>query len=252
MQPILIDIGGLSIYAYGFFLATAYLLGMAWAMREAGQRGLDQGLILEFGLYVLLGGLIGSRVLHVILNPETITGGFWGFLRFWDGGLVFLGGVLAGGGILVWYLLRKNQEILTWLDALAPGVALGVMVGWVGCFFAGCGFGKPSDLPWAVTFTHPDSMGPLFVSLHPTQIYHVLAALLVFAALLVLKRRLRAPGQLTGVFFVLYSVFRIGIDFFRDDHQALVALLSTAQAICLILLAAGLWLLLGKSTDQRV
>jgi len=246
MQPILIEIGGVSIFAFGFFIATAYLLGMAWTMREAGKKGLDSGLVLEFGLYVLLAGLMGARVLHVLVHPGNITAEPWSIFRFWDGGLEFLGGALLGSAVLIVYLLRKKQDVLAWLDALAPGVALGLILGWTGCFFAGCGFGSPTDLPWGVTYTHPGSLAPLFVQVHPIQIYYALGSLAIFTVLVLFKNRPNMTGQLAVLFLILYAVLNTGIDFFRDGHQELVWLFSFNQIIYLVFFFTGMGLFLGR------
>ncbi|WP_291321462.1 prolipoprotein diacylglyceryl transferase family protein [Desulfonatronospira sp.] len=244
MKPILIEIGGLSIYAFGFFMATAYLLGMAWTMREAGRKGLDRGLVLEFGFYVLLAGLAGSRLFYFLLYPRDFEGSFTRLLHFWDGGLVLIGGGIAGAAALLLYLTLKKQDISAWLDAVAPGTALGLIVGWVGCLFAGCGYGRPGDVPWAVTFTHPDSLGPLFVSLHPAQVYHALAALMIFILLLAVQGVFKSKGQLAGLFLILYAVTTIAVDFFRYDYQSIIWVFSPVQAVCLVLLCVGSSLLL--------
>ncbi len=247
MQPILTEIGGVSIYAFGFFMAASYLLGMAWTIREAGQRGLNSSLVLEFGFYVLLGGLIGARLFYFLLHPQNIPGDLQGLIRFWDGGLVFLGGALAGVFILVFYLKIKRQDILAWLDSAAPGVALGLVLGWAGCFVAGCAFGSPTNVPWGVTFTHPDSMASLYVQVHPTQIYYSLAALTVFILLMAYKNMLTAKGSLAGLFIILYAFFNFGIDYFRDDHQALLGFLGFTQLVSLTLALVGLALMFGRS-----
>ncbi len=247
MQPILTEIGGISIYAFGFFMAASYLLGMAWTIREAGRKDLDSSLVLEFGFYVLLGGLIGARLFFLLLNPESIPGGLQGLIRFWDGGLVFIGGALSGVLILIFFLKIKKQDILVWLDSAAPGIALGLVLGWAGCFVAGCAFGSPTNVPWAVTFTHPDSMAPLYVQVHPTQIYYSLAALTVFILLTAIKNMLTAKGSLAGLFIILYAFFNFGIDFFRADHQALLGYLSFSQLVFVMLAPAGLALMLGRS-----
>ncbi|EFI34636.1 prolipoprotein diacylglyceryl transferase [Desulfonatronospira thiodismutans ASO3-1] len=246
MKPILIDIGGLSIYAFGVFMAAAYLLAMAWGMREAGRKGLDRGMVLEFGFYVLIAGLAGSRLFYFLLYPGEFEGSLIRVLTFWDGGLVLIGGGITGAVALMFYLSLKKQDIRAWLDALAPATALGLVVGWMGCMFAGCGYGRPSQVPWAVTYTHPDSLGPLFVSLHPAQLYHALASLVIFIVLLGLRGRLKSKGQVAGLFLMLYAVSTMAVDFFRYEYEAMLWIFSPVQAVSMVLLVVGLALFVHK------
>lgn len=246
MKPILIEIGGLSIYAFGFFMAAAYLLAMAWGMREAGHKGLDSGLVLEFGFYVLIAGLVGSRLFYFLLYPGEFEGSLIRVLTFWDGGLVLIGGGISGAAALLFYLTLRKQDIRAWLDALAPAVALGLIVGWMGCMFAGCGYGRPSEVPWSVTFTHPDSLGPLFVSLHPAQLYHALAALVVFIVLLALRGRLKFKGQVAGLFLMLYAGSTIAVDFYRYDYEAMLWIFSPVQTMSMVWLVVGVALFMHR------
>ena len=248
MKPILIEIGGLSIYAFGVFMAAAYLLAMAWGMREAGRKGLDGGLVLEFGFYVLIAGLAGSRLFYLLLHPAELEGSLMRALTFWDGGLVLIGGGITGAVALLVYLSLKKQDVRSWLDALAPAAALGLVVGWMGCMFAGCGCGRPSEVPWAVTYTHPDSLGPLFVSLHPAQLYHALAALVIFILLLALRGRLNFKGQVAGLFLMLYAVSTMAVDFFRYQYEAMLWVFSPVQAVSMVLLVVGVALFMHKKT----
>ena len=157
---------------------------------------------------------------------------------FWKGGLVFLGGAIVATFLGYLFLRKKSQPIWPWLDALAPGLALGQAIGRLGCVSAGCCYGKPCDLPWAITFSDVNSLAPLHTSLHPTQAYHSLAGLLSFIILLIFKKRITTPGKLMGTFLVLYSTFRFGIEFFRGDYRGDLGILSVTQ-----ILAAGIFVL---------
>ncbi len=240
MHPILIEIGPITLYSYGFFIAAAFLLGMAWTMREARLQGLDSRLVLDIGFYVLLGGFLGARLSFVTLNPDLFLSDPLAVFKLWQGGMIFMGGAILAAVFMMIYLTLQNQKILPWLDAAAPGVALGLFVGWLGCLAAGCGYGKPADLWWAVTYTHPDTIGPLFAPLHPTQAYHALAALACFIVILLIKNNLRVPGRLAGVFLIMYSLLRILVDFFRDDLTADLVFLSVNQALGLAMVVVGL------------
>ena len=240
MHPILIDLGPLSIYSFGFFIVASFLLGMGWTMREARLKGLDSRLVLDIGFYVLLGGLLGARLSYATLNPEPFLADPLAIFKLWQGGMIFMGGVLVAGAFMLIYLKIQSQKILPWLDAAAPGTALGLATGWLGCLAAGCGYGRPSGLPWAVTYTHPEAMGPLFTALHPTQVYHALAALTCFLVIILVKERLRSPGRLAGLFLIMYSLSRTLIDFYREDLNADLVFLSLNQALGLAMVAVGL------------
>lgn len=242
MHPVLIEFGHNALYSYGFFISAAFILGMAWTMHEAALKGLDNRLVLGLGFYVLLGGMLGVRLTYVAINSHAFVDNPLDVITLWNGGMVFMGGALVAALFMFLFLLTKKQNILQWFDAAAPGVALGIFLGWLGCLAAGCGYGKPSDLPWSITFTHPHAIGPLFVSMHPTQVYQALAALVSFIILVLLRDRFSKHGQLAGLFIIIYSPARVMIDFFRGDIEAALFFLSVNQALGLAVAAAGLFL----------
>lgn len=247
MLPVLIKIGPLTIYTYGFFIASAFLAALAWAMREARQRGLDPRLVPDMGFWIILGAIVGSRLLYVLITPRHFIEHPLEILMFWKGGLVFLGGAVLGS-LLAYRFMRKNRmPALVWLDVFAPGLGLGQAIGRLGCLAAGCCYGKFSLAPWAVTFTDPDCLAsPLNMPLHPTQLYHSLAGLISFAVLLAAKRKLTTPGRLMGLYLVMYSVFRFSIEFFRGDYRGYAGFFSVTQLLAIAFLLVGAALLTRK------
>jgi phosphatidylglycerol:prolipoprotein diacylglycerol transferase len=239
MHPILIQIGPVTIYSYGFFIAAAILLALAVGIRQAGKKGLDAQLGPDLGFYLILSAIVGSRVLYVLLKPEHFLTHPLQIVMFWKGGLVFIGGAIAAVATGVFYLRRKNQPFWRWADAFAPGIALGQGVGRIGCLMAGCCYGKETQVPWAITFTNPLSLAPLHIPLHPTQIYHSLAGFFTFFLLLASGRRLKGSGQLFGLFLTAYGVLRFFIEFYRGDFRGHLGLFSTTQWMALAALAAG-------------
>jgi phosphatidylglycerol:prolipoprotein diacylglycerol transferase len=127
------------------------------------------------------------------------------------------------------------------LDILALGLPLGQSVGRLGCFMAGCCYGKPTDLPWGVTFTHPETLGPLGVKVHPTQLYESFLALGVFAVLYRLRARKQYDGQLVVTYFLLAGLVRFAVEFFRGDPRgpALLAGMPSTQALALLMASVG-------------
>lgn len=247
MQPILFELGPIAIHAYGVFMTSAFLAGMGWAVREARQRELDHTRVPIISLLVLAGAIVGARSLYVLIDFSYFANNPLEIFAFWHGGLVFSGGLLVGALFGFWQL-RNEKDKLSWLDSFAPGVALGQSIGRIGCLMAGCCYGAKTLVPWAVTFTDPGSLAPLFRYLHPTQLYHSLAGLLTFGILLLAKRKLKTPGKVTGLFLILFSCFRIIIEFFRADYRGDLGVFSVTQAIAIALLLPGLFLLFRNRT----
>jgi phosphatidylglycerol:prolipoprotein diacylglycerol transferase len=135
-------------------------------------------------------------------------------------------------------------------DAFAPGIALGHAIGRLGCFSAGCCWGRRTGVPWAVTFTNSDANRmfgtPLGVPLHPTQLYECFAELCVFAFLLWRFRKAHRPGDIIGLYLIVSSILRFGIEFYRFHEQALVGGLSLTQWISLALIVAGALVLVAR------
>ncbi|MFO7818504.1 MAG: prolipoprotein diacylglyceryl transferase [Thermodesulfobacteriota bacterium] len=238
MHPILLDLGPITIHSYGFFIALAFLAGMLWTMREAREKNLPAAYVADLSFYIILGSILGARLLYILINPVYYLNHPLEALMFWKGGLVFLGGAIVATILGYFFLKRKKQPIWPWLDALAPGLALGQAVGRIGCVAAGCCYGQACQLPWSITFTDPNSLAPLHVALHPTQIYHSMAGLISFLILLMLKKHIQVPGKLMASFLVLYSSFRFGIEIFRGDYRGVFGPFSITQ-----ILAAGIFLL---------
>ncbi|TIH12174.1 prolipoprotein diacylglyceryl transferase [Marinifilum sp. JC120] len=243
MNPILFSIGSINIYAYSVYLTAGCLLGIGWAMRAARLWELDYKLAPVTGLITVISGVIGARAVYVALYPQEFIGNLFKIFYIWQGGLVFSGAIIFGSLAGLLYLRSKQQPIMDWLDCFAPGLALGQAVGRLGCFFAGCCYGKPTDLPWAVTFKNTASLAPLFQPLHPTQLYHSLAGLITFLILLVAGNYIHTEGRITGLFLVLFSMFRFIIEFFRADYRGELGPLSMTQFITLVFFAIGIYLL---------
>jgi len=246
MHPILLNIGPITIYSYGFFVASAVLLALWIAYREAKQRGLEYNLVPDLGFYLILGAILGARLFYIILNIQEFTSNPISIIQFWKGGLVFFGGAIVSIAVGWGYLRWKQQPFWAWTDAFAPGIAAGQALGRVGCLMAGCCYGKPSQVPWAITFKNPDSLAPLHIPLHPTQIYHSLAGLITFIALLILKPHLKKNGQLFSFFLIFYGGLRLTIEFFRGDFRDYFGLLSITQWGAIGMALFGLTILFYK------
>jgi len=262
MYPEIIHIGSFPINTYGVFLAIAFLCGILVTVKLAERDGLPRQKIYDLSLWMLLAGLIGSKILMLLTEPEYRENPMLLVsLDFLRSGGVWYGGLL--GGVLVGYLLMKRYQLPWWktADAFAPGLAVGNFFGRQGCFAAGCCWGKPTTLPWGVKFSdlgHQITGVPTDTYLHPTQLYESFAMLLVFFFLFWLHKRKRFNGQVILAYALLYSVIRFAIEFVRDDPRGdilgLTTLtgLSTSQMISLVIGIVALVLLISRNRKTRI
>lgn len=219
MYPILLNLGKITIYTYGFFLAMGFLAGIFLAKHEAKRVGEDPDKILDLAFYILVAAIVGSRIFYVATNPKIYLAAPLEILKIWNGGLVFYGGFIAALATALIYMRLKDMAIWKTTDIMAPSLALGQSLGRLGCFFAGCCYGKACDLPWAVTFTHPDSLAPTGIPIHPTQLYSSLTNFLIFILLFFFRKKKSFDGQLFWVYVFLYGITRSIIEFFRNDFR---------------------------------
>jgi phosphatidylglycerol:prolipoprotein diacylglycerol transferase len=253
MYPRLLELGPLTVYTYGVLLAAAYLFGLKLAMVRAKSRNLDQTRILDLGIYIIISALVGAKLLLLVTDFRTFTDNPRELLSLARSGGVFYGGLILAVSVALWYIRRIGLPLWTTCDVFAPGIALGHVVGRLGCLFAGCCYGKPTSVPWAITFTDPfaaTNVGtPLNVPLHPTQLYEAGAEALILLLLLGTERRGRPyPGRTFWLYILLYSISRYVIEIYRGDPRGTIGIFSTSQFISLLLapLAIGMLLYLGR------
>ncbi len=254
MYPELFRIGSFTLYTYGVFLALAFLAAIMVTVKLATRDGLPRERIYDLSLWMLLGSLIGSKVLMLLVEPQYRENPLHLLsLDFLRSGGVFYGGLI--GAILTGYFLMRRFNLPWWktADACAPGIALGNFLGRQGCFAAGCCWGTPTSLPWGVKFTelgHDITGVPIDVHLHPAQLYESFAMLIVFVFLLWLHKRRRFVGQVFLIYALLYSIIRFANEFVRDNRRSeilgLTSLtgLSTSQLISIVIGITALVLLI--------
>ena len=240
MHPVLFDLGPVTVYTYGVLLAAAYLLGLQLARVRARARGLDANRVLDLGIYIIISALIGAKLLLLVTDFRTFTSNPRELLTLARSGGVFYGGLILAVTVALLYIRRIGLPLWTTCDVFAPGIAVGHVVGRFGCLFAGCCFGKPTKMPWGITFTDPFAAAnvgtPLNVPLHPTQIYEAGAELLILIVLLATERKGRAyPGRTFWLYMLLYAISRFIIEFFRGDERGTVGMFSTSQFISILL-----------------
>jgi phosphatidylglycerol---prolipoprotein diacylglyceryl transferase len=253
MRPILFQIGSVTIYTYGVLAAVGFLAGLWYAYRRAPRVGLDPNQVWNLGIYGILIALATSKIWLILsawgyysANPGEI----FSIATFQSAG-VFYGGIIGGILWVVLYTHFQKMSFLAVLDLGAAPVALGHAIGRLGCFAAGCCYGRPTLVPWGVTFTNPlaekVSGTPLNVSLHPTQLYESAAEFLNFVLLVWFGAKRRLTGQIVGAYFILYGIERGTIEFFRGDPGRTLMFhdrvsLMQFVSVALIVTGAFLWL----------
>ncbi len=252
MYPKLLEAGPLVLYTYGVLLAAAYILGLQLARMRARDRGLDANRVFDLGIYIIVSALAGAKLLLLITEWETYSANPRELLNLARVGGVFYGGLILAVVVAVWYIRRVGLPLWTTCDVFAPGIALGHVVGRLGCLFAGCCYGKPADVPWAITFTNPlayENAGtPLNVPLHPTQLYEAGAEALILILLLATERKGRPfAGRTFWLYMLLYAASRFVIEIYRGDPRGTVGIFSTSQFISVLLAPLALAMLLYLS-----
>src|SRR6188472_1683966 len=248
MHPILFEIAGFPVYTYGLLLAAAYLVGLQFALVRGRARGLDPNRIMDLGIWIIISALVGAKLLLLIVDHDKFSLTAAGIMDLVRSAGVFYGGLIAAVGVALGYLWRYRMPMWTVTDVFAPGIALGHVIGRLGCFFAGCCFGRPTDVPWAITFHSPyaqQNVGtPLNVPLHPTQLYEAGAELLILLLLIATERRGRTfPGRTFWAYMFLYGVSRFIIEFYRGDPRGTVGMFSTSQFVSLIVVPLSIVML---------
>jgi phosphatidylglycerol:prolipoprotein diacylglycerol transferase len=245
--------GTITIYTYGVLLAAAYLLGLQMALVRAKARSLDPTRVMDLGIYIIISALVGAKLLLLVTDFKTFKSNPAELFNLLREGGVFYGGLLVAVVVGLWYIRRVKLPLWLTCDAFAPGIALGHVIGRFGCLFAGCCFGKPTSVAWAITFTDPFAAAnvgtPLNIPLHPTQLYEAGAEFLILLFLLGTEKFGRKfSGRTFWLYMLLYAVSRYIIEFYRGDERGTVGPFSTSQFISLVLapLAIAMLVYLGR------
>ena len=198
-------------------MAIAFLFGTWLALREAKRLHLDSDKLVSVILVALVAGVLGARMLYVLEHVSEFRREWGSVLALWQGGLTLYGGLVAG--VFAGLVTARRLGLPLWVtaDALAPSLVIGTAIGRVGCFFNGCCYGRPTHLPWGVTFP-PDSFAGLDfgnAKIHPSQLYFALAGVVLFGLVWALRARVSPPGTLFWMSLLLFAVVRIPLDFTR-------------------------------------
>jgi phosphatidylglycerol---prolipoprotein diacylglyceryl transferase len=250
--PRLFHIANFSLPTYGLLVSIGVLVGLWISVRNSEKRGINPEDAWNLGILVVLCGIVGAKILYIVND--------WGYYTSHPGeifslgtlqaGGVFSGGLVAALVAAVWYMRRHNMPALGTCDAFSPGLALGHAIGRIGCFAAGCCYGKPTTHFWGVTFNSPLAHAwvgtPLGVALEPTQLFESAVELANFFILRWMLKRKKFDGQVFGAYLFLYGVARYFLEFIRDDPgrgSVFGGLMTGTQliAIGLVLVGAFIW-----------
>jgi phosphatidylglycerol---prolipoprotein diacylglyceryl transferase len=254
MLPKLISIGSFYIPTYGVLVALGFLAGLGVTLRLARRAGMPAEQITNLAVYCAIAGLLGAKLFMFLfdIGDYVRDPGRIFTLETLQAAGVFHGGFIAAFLMALFYMRRQHLPAMKTMDILAPGIAIGQGIGRLGCFAAGCCWGRECDLPWGVRFRSDFAAPvPLDKTLHPVQLYESAADLLIFAILYRQASRAHRPGQVIGWYLVLYSTARFIIEFFRVHEQALVGPFSLTQWIALGLLLLGAVILAAPGFKTR-
>ncbi len=244
---------GQAFDTYPIVLGFSFLLAFIYLLRAARYHHLDRIVVIDLAIVVLISSILGAKLLFIATRwQEDYARLFqqllhsWhqpllavdDVLRFWSGGLVFYGGFIAASVAAIGYLFIRRLPIAVYCDLMAPAIGIGLGFGrGLGCFLAGCCFGRPTDLSWGVIFP-PGAPSYLAYgpncAVHPVQLYEAALAVVLAVALHFYRQQARYRGQVSAGFLIGYSVVRFGLEYFRGDLvRGYWGSLSTSQWISL-------------------
>ncbi len=249
MFPRLLTLGGFTLHTYGLLVAAGFLAGIYTAQRFARKFGLNPDQIFNLAIYLALAAIAGSKLFLILQDwrfylhdPRQLFS-----LSLLESAGIFYGGLAGALLVLVIYVRRQKLSWLAVGDAVAPGAAIGHAIGRLGCFSAGCCWGRPTTMPWGITFTsryaHMTVGVPLNVPLEPTQLIESGAELIIFLLLWQISKRRAFVGQLAGFYLITYGVVRFLVDFLRRiDPSAMLfgGWMSAGQLTSLFAIALGI------------
>lgn len=225
MYPKLFSIGSFTVYTYGVFVAAGFFAAMQYITKYSYNIGFSKSHVYDFLFYIIIAGIVGARLLYVLINFGYFYSNPFETFKLWNGGLVYYGGFLTALLFAVIYLKNKKILMLAAADIFAPAVALGHFFGRIGCFFSGCCYGRDCDL---------------FIALnnkYPTQLFEAFCNLAIFFILHKFNKKTHKPGLTFFLYLIIYPAVRFIIEFFRGDDRGMFIIgLSAGQLISIAIM----------------
>ena len=242
MKNELFSLGPFTVYGYGLMIAIGILVAYVTAEYRAKKHGLDPDKIFYLVIWAVVGGFAGAKVLYFLTRLKDIMENPRVLLDLADGFVVY-GGIIGGIYSAMAYCRIKKMPFLKYFDLVMPSVALAQGFGRIGCFLAGCCYGRETDSALGIVF-HNSSYAPNDVKLLPTQLISSGLDFLLCAVLILLDRKKKGDGQIAGAYLVLYSIGRFILEFYRGDLiRGNVGALTTSQFIAIFVALAGVVLI---------
>lgn len=240
MYPILLQVGPFELRSYGVIVLLSFLAGLWLARKEAARKGLDPALMVEFSFYALIGGILGARLYFIAFSdPLAYLSKPWEIFAVWHGGIGIIGALIGGFLAAVWFCRKRRIPLLRFADILAPAAPLGQTLGQFACLANGDAYGRPTDLPWAITYTDPRSLAPLNVPLHPLELYEMGAYFVVFLIVWLTRKRFKTDGSSFLVYLAAFGAARFVMEFFRGQPALFVGGIPAAQVVGVALILAS-------------
>lgn len=241
MHPVLFTIGSFTVYSYGLLVAVGFFAGMKYMVSRSSDVPIKKQQLYDFLFYLILFGIAGARLLYVFTNLDFFVTHPFDIIKIWEGGLVFYGGFLAVLLFSFFYCKNKKIDIRKLADIASPALALGHTFGRIGCFFAGCCYGRECDFFLSVNHRHP------------TQLYESLGNLAIFFILHNINKKEHRKGAVFIFYLCMYSVLRFFVEFFRGDDRGLFIVgFSIAQIISFAIFTISfVWLFINYGAKNE-
>lgn len=243
MKIDLFSIGPFTVHGYGLMIGIGVLCCIFMGMRRAKKYGMNEETVIDIALFGLAAGFLGAKLLYIIVEFKAFISDPWSVLG--SEGFVVYGGISAGVAAAIIYCRVKGLVFLEYFDLLSPCIALAQGFGRIGCFLAGCCYGRETDSFLGVEFP-PESLAPAGVKLLPTQLFSSAGDFCIMGILLWHYKRRRRAGDTGFCYMLLYGVGRFFIEMLRNDDRGNVGSLSTSQFISLFIIGAAVLLLLAN------
>ena len=244
-NPILISIGPVNVYWYGFFIVMGILLGILVILKASENYEISKEWLIDTSFWLILGGIAGARIYSVFIDFDHYSKNWIDIFKIWQGGLAIHGAIIAGAIIIVIATIKKKFRFWDIASLAVLGLPLGQAIGRWGNYFNQELFGTPTDLPWKISISMDRRPIQYFKEqyFHPTFLYESLGNLAIFCILIYLHyhpfRKYNTGKIIVGLYLCLYSALRFFNEFLRIDSEAIFLNMKIAQLVSLVLFAVG-------------
>lgn len=238
MRPILFTVFGINIYGYGTMLALGVIAAVMLVLHRSKEKGYDEDKILNMAIFAVIGGIIGGKLLYILTSLDEVAKEK-SIAALIGNGFVIYGSIIGGVLGVALYCRKNNWQLLKIFDLVIPSLPLAQGFGRIGCFLAGCCYGRPTASFIGVKF-RTDSLGPSSTYVYPTQIFSSIFDFILAIVLLNLDRKQKKDGRLFALYMIIYSIGRFFIEFIRNDPRGNVGILSTSQFIGIFVVILGI------------